>query len=217
MKEKILALKLTRGQSVLLPKDAGTQLVVSYSEKRATKDAYDSEGGIKKLEQQLKSGKLTKTSINNRGYNKFLNIEDEVKISLDKEKMAEDAKWDGLKGYLTNTALNKDEIIANYKHFWQIEKAFRIAKTDLKVRPVYHRVQRKIEAHTCIAFAAYKVYKELEIQLQEKQANLSPEKAIDIAKTIFAIKVRHPISSETFVKTLLLTDEHHKLAKLFDC
>lgn len=216
MKEKILALKLTHGQSVLLPRDAGTQLVVSYSEKRAANDAYNRERGIKKLEQQLKSGKLTKASINNRGYNKFLNIEDEVKISLNKDKMAEDAKWDGLKGYVTNTTLNKDEVIENYKHLWQIEKAFRIAKSDLKIRPVYHRVQRRIEAHICIAFVAYKIYKELDRQLQEKKANLSPEKAIDIAKTIFAVKVRHPISSEVFYRTLLLTEEHHSLAKLFD-
>ena len=81
MKEKILALKLTHGQSVLLPKDAGTQLVVSYSEKRPTKDAYNSERGIKKLEQQLKSGKLTKTSINNRGRSRNWEISVSYKLT----------------------------------------------------------------------------------------------------------------------------------------
>lgn len=59
--------------------------------------------------------------------------------------------------------------IDNYKHLWKIEKAFRIAKTDLKIRPIYHQLQRRMEAHICIAFVAYKIYKELERQLKVLQ------------------------------------------------
>src|SRR6218665_3220535 len=202
MKEKILALNLENGQSTVLQKDMNTQLVISYSQARADKDAYNRERGIKKLKQQIKSGKLTKASINNRGYNRFLSIDKTVNISLNKNKIEEDKKWDGLKGYITNTLLNKDQVIESYNNLWQIEKAFRIAKTDLKIRPIYHRVRRRIEAHICIAFAAYKIYKELERQLKEKKSSLSPEQAIDIAKTIFAIKVKHPISKEVAYRTL---------------
>jgi transposase len=93
-----------------------------------------------------------------------------------------------LKGYLTNTSLSKGEIIENYGHLWKIEKAFRISKHDLKIRPIYHRIQRRIEAHITINFAAYKIYKELERQLKEKKSKLSPEQAIEIAKTIYALK-----------------------------
>jgi transposase len=67
--------------------------------------------------------------------------------------------WDGLKGYITNTDLTKDEIIENYRRLWQIEKAFRVSKTDLKVRPIYHRIQRRIEAHICITFQPTKYIK----------------------------------------------------------
>jgi len=49
-----------------------------------------------------------------------------------------------LKGYLSNTTLTKNEIIENYGHLWKIEKAFRISKNDLKIRPIYHRLQRRI-------------------------------------------------------------------------
>jgi transposase len=216
MKEKILGLQLENGQSALLQKDEHTKLIISYSQTRAAKDAHNRERAIKKLEQHIKSGKLTKANINNRGYNKFLTIENTVNISMNIDKIEEDKKWDGLKGYITNTLLGKDEIIENYKNLWQIEKAFRIAKTDLKIRPIYHRVKRRIEAHICIAFVAYKIYKELERQLKEKQSSLSPEKAIDIAKTIFAIKVRHPISNDVVYRTLLITEEHRFLATLFN-
>jgi transposase len=216
MKEKILSLHLDNGQSTVLQKDEHTKLVISYSSARAAKDAHNRERGIKKLEQQLKSGKLTKTSINNRGYNRFLIIESPVNITINKDKIQEDKQWDGLKGYITNTRLSKDEIIENYKTLWQIEKAFRIAKTDLKIRPIYHRVKRRIEAHICIAFVAYKIYKELERQLREKQSSLSPEQAISIAKTIFALKGKHPISKEVIQRTLLITEEHRLLAELFN-
>jgi len=126
-----------------------------------------------------------------------------------------DAAWDGLKGYITNSNLSKEEIIENYQHLWQIEKAFRIAKTDLKIRPVYHRIQPRIEAHICISFVAYKVYKELERQLYELNATLSPEKAIEIAKTIYQIETE-TADKQLVSHILLLTDEQKELAKLFD-
>lgn len=95
-------------------------------------------------------------------------------------------------------------------------KAFRISKHDLRIRPIFHRVKRRIEAHICIAFAAYKVYKELERQLKCKNAGLSPEKAIEIAKTIYSVKIITPNHKHTLEKTILLTEEQKYLAKLFD-
>ncbi|MFN7235282.1 MAG: transposase, partial [Cyclobacteriaceae bacterium] len=82
-------------------------------------------------------------------------------------------RWDGLKGYLTNTQISKYQVIENYQHLWQIEKAFRVAKSDLKIRPVYRRIERRIQAHICISLVAYKLYKELERQLTQKQATIS--------------------------------------------
>ena len=190
-------------------------MIISYSETRARKDAHNRKRGVEKLQKQLKSGKLTKQNINNRGYNKFLELQGEVQLDINQEKIEEDKKWDGLKGYITNTTLSNDQVIENYKQLWQIEKAFRIAKTDLRIRPIYHRLQKRIEAHICISFAAYKVYKELERQLQENKAGISAEKAIDIAKTIFTIKIVHPISGDTISKTLILTEEQRTLANLF--
>lgn len=135
---KILSLELTNGQSAVMPKNETTQLVISYSEARARKDNSNRERGIKKLERQIKTGRLTKAQINNKGYNKFLKMEGSIKITVDKTKITADKKWDGLKGYITNTSLTKEEVIENYGHLWQIEKAFRVAKTDIKIRPVYH-------------------------------------------------------------------------------
>jgi transposase len=216
VQEKILALTLKNGESALINKEENCNIVISYSDKRAAKDNYNRQRGLQKLEKQVQSGKLTKSNINNKGYNKYLKFEGEVKISIDKSKLNDAKKWDGLKGYITNTQLTKEEVIENYGHLWKIEKAFRITKSDLQIRPIYHRLKRRIEAHICIAFVAYKIYKELERQLKEKNACLSAEKAIDTAKTIYAVKIQHPITNAVTIKTIYTSEEQRNLAKMFD-
>lgn len=215
IKERIIALQVGDGKSEIIEKDDGLRLVIGYSEKRASKDRYNRERGIKKLEKKIHTGKLSKANINNRGYNKYLKLEGEITVSIDFDKYNRDGQWDGLKGYLTNTNLTKEQIIENYGHLWKIEKAFRISKHDLKIRPIFHRAKRRIESHICIAFAAYKVYKELERQLKEKNAELTPEKAIEIAKTIYSVKIVTPNHKHIIAKTIMLTKEQKYLAKLF--
>jgi len=216
LKERILGLDLSDGQAVVLDKDALVNLVISYSDKRAKKDRYNRQRGYDKLEKKLKSGRLTKAHINNRGYNKYLRLQGQMSITLDKEKFEADAKWDGLKGYITNTSLSKEQVIENYNHLWHIEKAFRVAKSELRLRPVYHRLECRIHAHICMAFVAYKVYKELERQLKLKNSAMSPTKAIEIAQSIFEIRITVPNSDQSVCKLLLLTQEQRHLAELFE-
>ncbi|CAN5197097.1 IS1634-like element ISMsm6 family transposase [soil metagenome] len=215
VKEKILALDLNHGESAVIKKGA-LKLIITYSDDRAKKDRYNREKGLRRLEKQIRRGKLTKSNINNRGYNKFLKLEGEISVAIDTEKLQQDTKWDGLKGYLSNTKIPKDQIIENYQHLWQIEYAFRIAKTDLKIRPIYHRLQRRIEAHICISFVAYKVFKELERQLKVKKANISANKAIEIAENIHEITFDLPNEYTKIRKLLLLTEEQKYFASLFD-
>ncbi|MBU0988298.1 MAG: IS1634 family transposase [Proteobacteria bacterium] len=171
---------LKDGQSFVLKKPDGTRLIITYSDKRQRKDTYNREKGLRKLRQKVKSGKLTKESINNRGYNKFLALKGTVKVEIDERKVKEDQKWDGLKGYITNTRLVPKSIVENYRHLWQIEKAFRISKTDLRIRPVYHYRRKRIEAHICIAFVAYTIYKELERLLDSHEVGFSPKRAAEL-------------------------------------
>lgn len=107
-------------------------------------------------------------------------------------------------------------IISNYAHLWRIEKAFRVAKTDIKIRPIYHQLPHWIGAHICIAFVSYKIYKELERQLKNLSTELSPEKAIEITKTIYCITAQKPKSNEIFNRVILLNEEQEYLAKLFN-
>ena len=215
LKNKILALRLENGQSETLVRNHTSKLIIHYSEKRAKKDAANRKRGLDKLERSIAKGKLTKANINNRGYNKYLKLEGEITVTINRDKYKADAKWDGLKGYITNTTLSKEAVIENYGQLWQIEKAFRISKTDLKIRPIYHRLRRRIEAHICIAFCSNKIYKELERQLKACQSTLTPEKAIEIANTIYKITIETPFSKTKESRLYLPNEEQKNLLNLF--
>jgi len=213
IKQKILGLTPTETDCQAIKKGEGVSLIISYSAERARKDRYNREKGLKKLEKKVKSGRLTKEHINNRGYNKFLKLIGEIKISIDYEEYQAEAKWDGLKGYLTNTDLDASAVIENYNQLWQIEKAFRISKTDLRIRPIYHRLKGRIEAHICIAFVAYTIYKELERILIYHQLPFSPERAAELTQTMYALEYEQPGSS--IKKTTLLKMDQLQ-QKLYD-
>jgi transposase len=216
IKQKVLSQTFKDGQSIVLQRDAQTKLIVSYSVQRAKKDASNRIRGINKLEKAMATGKLNKAHINNRGYNKYLRLQGEIIVSIDYDKFQADGRWDGLKGYVTNSKLSKEAIIENYKHLWQIEKAFRISKTDLRIRPIYHRLPGRISAHIIVAFTAYKLYKELERQLNDKKSNLSAEKAIELMKTIFQLKVQLPESKREKDLIFAPEDAQKRLLGLFD-
>jgi transposase len=112
--------------------------------------------------------------------------------------------------------LTKEEIIQNYGQLWNIERAFRITKSELKIRPVYHRRQRRIEAHICLTFASYKIYKELERILKEKGATISASRAIEIALSIFELKFELPQTKERISKLILVNQEQKYLANLLE-
>lgn len=216
IKQHLLSLKLKDGQSRIINKSEKQKLIISYSASRAKNDAYNRKRGLQKLEKALTSGKLTKKHINNKGYNKYLKLDGEISISIDYKKFKEDEKWDGLKGYLTNTGLTKEEIIKSYKQLWFVEKTFRISKSDLRIRPIFHFKKRRIEAHICIAFVCCKIYKELERQLACKKTAMSPEKAINILKTIYSMTITTPYSHNKHTRLLIKNQEQADLLKLFD-
>ncbi|MBS3821195.1 MAG: transposase [Planctomycetes bacterium] len=156
------------------------------------KDVYNRERGLRRLRKRISRGRLSKEHLNQRGYNRFLNLTGEVMVELGEAKVAQAARWDGLKGYLTNTTLSPDVVIETYGHWWQIERAFRISNTDLRIRPMYHYRRRRIEAHVLVAFVAYAIYKELERRLSEAGLPISPKRAAELTQTMYEMTFRLP-------------------------
>lgn len=216
IKNQILGLNIQENGSGEILKEDGVRLVITHSSQRAKKDEYSRTKGLQKLEAKIRGGKMTKQQINNRGYNKYLKLDGEIDISIDYDKIPEDKRWDGLKGYLTNTDLTADEIVKNYTNLWQIEKAFRISKTDLKVRPIFHRVRRRIEAHVCIAFVAYAIYKDLERILYAHKAPFSVKRACDLSQTIYELTYDLPNTRNQEKITIPMDEEQEMLREIIE-
>lgn len=80
--------------------------------------------------------------------------------SLDEASLNRARRLVGLKGYVTNIPVDlatASEVIGNYHDLWRVEQSFRMSKTDLRARPMFHHTRDAFEAHLTIMFAALAV------------------------------------------------------------
>ncbi len=150
------------------------RLVVGYSNKRAYKDAFDREKIIVRLLKKAKDGKLKASDlITNYGTKKYLkSFKGDVEV--DKCKISRDAQWDGFHGVITNLEdKSAAEVLERYRGLWKIEQAFRISKTDLKMRPIFHWKSERIKAHIGICFLAYAIVCRVNKLIKENQLEFS--------------------------------------------
>ena len=203
-------------RELVLDKDRHKRLLVGYSEERAALDKKNREKGVGKLKKKYATGTVTKSKITQRGYNKFLKVTggDKITVTVDEEMVAADAKWDGLKGYISNAALTPSAIVEAYHQLYNVEQSFRISKSKLEIRPIFHFNEDRIKAHISICFVALKVYRELDRLLKKNKMGLSVDAVLSVAKTIPTISVK--MAESTLTKTLFLTKRQEQIKPLFE-
>ena len=216
VKQRILDLGLTDGQVASIETDDGLRIVVSFTEKRRKRDTFNREKGLRRLQEKVASGKVNKKHINNRGYNKYLRLQGEATISIDMDAFDKDAAWDGLKGYVTNTKLPDEDVIGNYHNLWFIERAFRMNKTDLRIRPMYHRLRNRREGHICICFCAYVLQLETERLLKAAGSDITVDKARELVKTMYALTYTKPGHTRPSKVMLRMDPQQQELYRLVE-
>ena len=107
--------------------------------------------------------------------------------------------------------MSGNEVIKNHGELWHIERAFRMSKTDLRIRPIFHRLRRRIEAHICISFAAYSIYKELERALNKQESELSVKKAAELTQNMYQITYQLPDAKSMNKQLLGMDDQQNEL------
>jgi transposase len=165
------------------------RLILTYSSQRAKKDKYNREKALKKLQTKIeKSRSITKDDLKSSSCAKYLQLQKDCNISftLNETKIQEDAKLDGVKGFLTNNfSISPQDVITHYQNQYEVERAFRISKTDLKIRPIYHRLETRIKAHILISFVAYAIYKEFERKIKNASLDIKFKLTFDYIKTMY--------------------------------
>lgn len=189
------------GDCVRIPTLHG-DLIASFSSTRYRKDKKDMEYQIAKAKKLIvakepgKRAKFVKASGGNYVMNNVL-IEKTTHLL-------------GIKGYYTNIPKNKmsdADIIAQYKNLWHVEQSFRMSKSDLVARPMYHHKENSIKAHLVICFMALAVGKYLELK-----TSFSLRRVIDLLKQVQDAQV---INAQTKEEILIRAAIPEKVRELF--
>ena len=197
----------------------GRRMIVSYSQKIKFREEKKRQRILDKLktlcseDNKIRSNRLIK----NKGLKKYLKpLKGEVEI--DKTKIADEAKWDGLYGLCSNIE-NKspNKLLDMYRSLWKIEELFRINKHTLKMRPIYHRIPRRIKAHILICFLAYATLRWTEIFLKKAGCFLSPQELIETLKEVelFVIKDKKRKAAQAYCIPKALSKKAHQIYSLF--
>ena len=161
------------------------RLICQYSVKRAAKDKSDR---TKQIE-RVKNAIVSPSRVTSRY--RFMKADKDT-YSLNAVVIEKAEKLEGIKGYLTNTKLSEQTIIDRYHDLWRVEKAFRITKTDLEARPIFHRLDETIKAHLVIVFAGLAITRYLELK-----TNLSIKRVLKIAGKVLTHKLTNTKTGET--------------------
>lgn len=178
------------------------ELVLGFSKKRYTKDLHDMNTQIERAKKQVQApGKVRRT--------KFVSATGE-KLSLNEDLITERRKLLGVKGYYTNLeGVSDEDIIAHYHSLWHVEQAFRIAKSDIASRPIFHHKEVSIRAHMLICVMALAVSKYIEIK-----TNRSIRSVLDLCRTITDATLVHRATGEITTMRSPIPDEMTKLERL---
>ncbi len=177
-------------------------LVVDYSSKRYRKDKAELDKQIKKAESYLNSETEKITNI------KYLK-NDKVTRYLNQDLIDKNTKLLGLKGYVTNLDIPNQEIITHYHNLFRVEHAFRIAKSDLEARPIFHHKEASIKNHILICFLALTISVYLELKNKKSIASI-----ISILKSITDGKILDKIANKILFERVPSNDQVKELEKL---
>lgn len=173
------------GKSIRIKTDSG-YLICSYSSVRYRKDLYEMNKQIEKakqvIEQPSKSKKL-----------KFTQSKGE-QIILNDALIEKTKKLLGIKGYYTNldeSTVDNETIMKHYHELYRVEQAFRISKSDLQTRPIFHYKEEPIKLHILICFMALVVSKHIELKTE-----ISIRKFVDESKKVVDGEILNKITNK---------------------
>ena len=161
------------------PNYPDSTLIITYSPKRAEKDRKDRERVLEKMMNKLSSGEgSVKKLISNAAYKKFTLVKKGSKITLDQKVVDEDIAWDGFHGITVSKGANLSvqEALGRYADLWRVEETFRITKTTLRTRPIFHWKPHRVLSHVMICFITLFLERTLELLLRRNNTPLTPDR-----------------------------------------
>lgn len=192
------------GKSIRIKTDKG-YLICSYSSLRYKKDKYE-------MEKQIEKAKIVIEKPSKNKKVKFTKTQNE-KITINQTLIDKTTKLLGLKGYYTDVDENiasNQTIIAHYHELYKIEQAFRISKSDLQTRPIFHFKQEPIKLHLLICFMALVISKHIELK-----TNTSIKRVLTNFKKVTDARMLHNLTgNEVKIRSIINPETLDYIAKL---
>ncbi len=200
IKEVSAALNQQDGATIRKATDYG-DLICEFSAKRYAKDKREMDKQIKKAEDLLKDPSDMKRA-------KFVKAKDNAAYELNQGLKEKTELLLGVKGYYTNlgSEISDREVIAHYHNLWRVELAFRIAKSDLQMRPIYHFKETAIKAHILICFMALAVCKYMELK-----TNKSTKRIIKLLKGVTDARILNTLTNKEIILRSQISEETQQL------
>jgi transposase len=153
---------------------------LTWSRKRALKDAGDRQRVLDRLEKKLAKPSLLKAALK-KGGNQYLAMDiDTSDWHLDENRIAEAEKYDGYYAIMTDRMeLSTSEVVSIYKGLWRIEESFRILKTDLQARPVFVWSDDHVKGHFALCYLSLYMIRLLQHHLEENGMSFSAEQIME--------------------------------------
>ncbi|MDY6895527.1 MAG: IS1634 family transposase, partial [Thermotogota bacterium] len=191
------------------------QLIVTYCAKRAKKDQADRQRLITKAKLLLANKGKIKSSAK-RGGKRYVKEMGNVDWVLDEEAIARDELFDGYYAFQTSAEnLSPQEVLTIYGDLWKIEESFRVMKSTLEVRPVFHWTESRIKGHFVLCFLAFLLERTLEFKLSEAGLDSSPEQIREALNSLNFVQVK--VKKKSFLiktKALALAHDIWRLLRL---
>ncbi len=178
-------------------------LICQFVKTRYAKDKQDMAKQIRQAKQKIQNSK------NSLRLRKFIKKIGRIKYELNKKLQEKTELLLGIKGYYTNLKGKPNTYVINqYRHLWKVEKAFRIAKSDLMIRPIYHYKEKSIQSHVLMCFMALCISKHIELE-----TGISIHKFLKSIKSITEAVLRNKLSQKTVVMRMKIPDSVASLLK----
>lgn len=162
------------------PQYSDTMLVATYSPNRAWKDKEDRKRLLEKLKKKISRSNESsvKNVISNGGYKKYVKVATGSSLILDEEAIKRDSEWDGFHGIAVSNSsgMTAEQALKRYRDLWHVEEAFRVAKSTLKTRPIFHWIAYRIKAHVLLCFINLFLERFLELLLRQNHIYLTPDR-----------------------------------------
>jgi len=190
----------------------GQRLVLGYSNKRAERDKKQRELLLERLQKKLEKSSNPK-SVTKSAYNSYLTMEGKSRMIIDSQKVEEKEKWDGFFGFYTNNqSMSNKNIVLTYQMLWQIENSFRVLKSTLDLRPVYHWTEKRIQGHIMICFLSLYMLRAIEFKInRQEKLNLSTDEIFNHLDKLRAVTIN--AFKKRVVMRTGITDENNLILR----